>query len=74
MRTPFNLHCDILISTEPPCFSEALSIDPHNRSTNAKLYFNRATVAAKLKNQKEAITNCDRALDLDPNYTKALLR
>ena len=55
-------------------YSEALSIDPHNRSTNAKLYFNRATVASKLKKQSESIADCDRALELDPNYTKALLR
>ena len=29
-------------------YSEALSIDPFNKFTNAKLYFNRATVAAKV--------------------------
>ena len=54
--------------------SEALAIDPHNRSTNAKLYFNRATVAAKLKRTAESIADCDKALELDPSYTKALLR
>jgi len=55
-------------------YSEALSIDPHNRSTNAKLYFNRATVAAKLKKHADAIADCDKALELDSGYTKALLR
>jgi len=55
-------------------YSEALQIDPFNRSTNAKLYFNRATVAAKLKKIAESIADCDKALELDPNYTKALLR
>merc|ERR1711963_163001 len=55
-------------------YSEALAIDPHNRSTNAKLYFNRATVAAKLKRTSESIADCDKALELDPSYTKALLR
>jgi len=55
-------------------YSEALLVDPCNRGTNAKLYFNRATVAAKLKKQQESIADCDRALELDPNYTKALLR
>ena len=29
-------------------YSEALSIDPCNKYTNAKLYFNRATVATKV--------------------------
>jgi len=55
-------------------YSDALQIDPCNRTTNAKLYFNRATVASKLKKTAESIADCDRALDLDPNYTKALLR
>ena len=55
-------------------FSEALLIDPCNRSTNAKLHFNRATVSAKQKKSDECIKDCDRALELDPSYTKAMLR
>lgn len=30
-------------------YSEALSIDPNNTSTNAKLFFNRATVSSKVR-------------------------
>jgi len=55
-------------------YSEALLIDPCNRSTNAKLHFNRATVSAKQKKSDECIKDCDRALELDPSYTKAMLR
>ena len=55
-------------------FSEALLIDPCNRSTNAKLYFNRATVAAKQKKTNECISDCDKALELDASYVKPLLR
>jgi len=55
-------------------YSDALLIDPCNRGTNAKLYFNRATVAAKQKNLEQSIEDCDRALEIDPDYTKAQLR
>ena len=30
-------------------YTQALEIDPCNKATNAKLYFNRATVAAKVR-------------------------
>ena len=39
-------------------YSEALEIDPQNKATNAKLYFNRATVQARLSNNQEAIADC----------------
>jgi len=55
-------------------YSDALKIDPCNKITNAKLYFNRATVASKQKKIEESIADCDKAIELDPNYTKAILR
>merc|ERR1719433_2491979 len=55
-------------------YSQALQIDPCNKATNAKLYFNRATVAAKLKKFEESVSDCDEALKLDENYLKAFLR
>ena len=55
-------------------FSEALNIDPLNRSTNSKLYFNRATVSARQKKVDQSIADCSKAIDLDPGYTKAYLR
>ena len=36
-------------------YTQALLIDPCNKATNAKLYFNRATVAAKV-----SISQCEK--------------
>ncbi|XP_026757407.1 dnaJ homolog subfamily C member 7 [Galleria mellonella] len=55
-------------------YNEALNIDKNNRAVNAKLYFNKATVCAKLNQTKEAAEACTAALNLDENYVKALLR
>lgn len=55
-------------------YSEALAIDPNNRMTNSKLYFNRATVLSKLGRLREAVEDCTSALAIDANYLKALLR
>lgn len=55
-------------------YTEALNVDPFNKKTNAKLYFNRATVYSRLSKLSEAISDCSSALNLDENYLKALLR
>ena len=55
-------------------YSQALLIDPLNSSTNAKLYFNRATVCSKMNKLQQAISDCSAALKLDDKYVKALLR
>merc|ERR1711939_246236 len=52
-------------------YSEALTIDPSNKVTNAKLLGNRATARIKIKEFDEAKADCDQALKLDPTYTKA---
>ncbi|KAH8815806.1 hypothetical protein F5884DRAFT_773738 [Xylogone sp. PMI_703] len=52
-------------------YTEALEVDPLNRSMNAKLLQNRAMTFIKLKNYKDAIKDCERAVELDPTYTKA---
>ncbi|XP_043281990.1 dnaJ homolog subfamily C member 7 isoform X2 [Venturia canescens] len=55
-------------------YSEALKIDPLNKSANTKLHFNKATVAAKLGKLNESISECTEALKLDGGYLKAILR
>jgi len=52
-------------------YSEALEIDPTNKGTNSKILQNRALCRIKLKLYDDAIADCDRALSLDPEYTKA---
>ena len=55
-------------------YTEALSIDPYNRSTNAKLYCNRALMAQKLCKYSEGISDCTSAIELDQSYVRAYQR
>jgi DnaJ homolog subfamily C member 7 len=52
-------------------YSEALEVDPLNKGTNSKLLQNRALCRVQLKDYKGAISDCERAISLDPTYTKA---
>ena len=52
-------------------YTEALEIDPTNKSMNAKLLQNRAQCKIKLKQYDDAIADTDRAVSLDPGYNKA---
>nr|XP_045599987.1 dnaJ homolog subfamily C member 7-like [Procambarus clarkii] len=55
-------------------YTEALAIDPLNKHTNAKLYFNRATVGSKINKLEQATEDCTAAINLDEGYVKAYLR
>lgn len=55
-------------------YTEALAIDPDNTTFNSTLYANRAAAYSKLGKNQEALDDCNRALELDPNYLKVLLR
>ena len=52
-------------------YTDALEIDPSNKSINAKLLQNRAQCKLKLKQYDDAISDADKAVSLDPSYTKA---
>lgn len=52
-------------------YTFALEIDPTNKGTNSKILNNRAMCFSKLKQWASAIEDCDRAIQLDPAYTKA---
>jgi len=52
-------------------YSQALKVDPINKGTNSKILQNRALCYIRLKENKSAVADCTRALELDPSYTKA---
>ena len=51
-------------------YGEGLKYDP----TNSVLHCNRAACWSKLEKWEKAVNDCNEALRIQPNYTKALLR
>lgn len=52
-------------------YTDALEIDPANKNMNSKLLQNRAQCKIRMKDYDSAIADCERAISLDPGYTKA---
>ncbi|RDW71298.1 hypothetical protein BP6252_07861 [Coleophoma cylindrospora] len=52
-------------------YTEALEVDPLNKGTNSKLYRNRAVALVQMKEYARAISDCERAIALDPSYLAA---
>jgi len=55
-------------------YSECLAIDPENDSINSTIYSNRAAAYMKLGKYEQAKEDCDKTIQMDPNYVKAYLR
>ncbi|XP_069754980.1 tetratricopeptide repeat protein 1 [Narcine bancroftii] len=56
-------------------YTEALGICPAcNQKDRSILYSNRAAARMKLDNKEDAISDCTKAIDLNPNYIRAILR
>lgn len=51
-------------------YSRALEVDPGNGRLAAVLHHNRAAAGLKIGFQEQALADCNRALELDPGYTK----
>ncbi|KAK2708187.1 hypothetical protein QYM36_013946, partial [Artemia franciscana] len=54
-------------------YTKTLAIDPDNKLTNSKVYYNRALVNSKLGNHCQTVEDCSAALKLNKGYIKALL-
>lgn len=52
-------------------YTQALEVDPSNKNTNSKILQNRALCHTRQKSWKLAIADSEKALELDPSYTKA---
>ena len=57
------------------CYSEALELCPADATAyKAKLYFNRGSANAALRNHEEVVKDCSSAIELDDEYVKAYMR
>jgi len=54
-------------------YTEGIEQDPFNKTLTCTLYANRAAANLKLKNHKEALADCDKALELNDGYAKVLI-
>jgi len=52
-------------------YQQALEVDPLNKGTNSKILQNRALCRIQLKDYSAAIEDCEKAISMDPSYTKA---
>lgn len=55
-------------------YTEASELDPNAPNLNSQLYCNRSAAAQKMNNHKLAIEDATKAIDLNPNYSKAYQR
>jgi DnaJ family protein C protein 7 len=49
-------------------------LDPFNKKLNSVVYSNRALTFMKRKDNLKALNDLNKSLELDPNYTKSLMR
>jgi Tfp pilus assembly protein PilF len=49
-------------------------LDPFNKKLNSVIYSNRALTFMKRKENLKALDDLNKSLELNPNYTKSLMR
>ena len=49
-------------------------MDPFNKKLNSVIYSNRALTFMKRKENLKALDDLNKSLELNPNYTKSLMR
>jgi len=55
-------------------YTDSIEMDPNNKTICSIFYYNRAGVYNKMKKSKEAIADCDKAIELNENYAKAYIK
>ncbi len=55
-------------------YTEGIDQDPKNRNVISTLYANRAAAYMKAKKFQEALSDCNKAIELNEEYAKAYLR
>jgi len=55
-------------------YTEGIEQDPNNKNLVSTLYANRAAAYHKQKKNKEAVADCDKALEINDGYAKVYLR
>lgn len=55
-------------------YTEAINLDPFNKKLNSIIYSNRALTFMKRKQNLKALDDLNKSLELNPNYTKSLMR
>lgn len=57
------------------CYTEAINLCPEEKAEDISTFYqNRAAAYEQLKNWNNVICDCSQAIDLNPKYTKALMR
>lgn len=55
-------------------YTEGIEQDAANKNLVSQMYANRSAAKMKLKEYKDALIDCNKAIELNPNYAKAFLR